>query len=554
MNVLSQLAHVEILTPAPEESLRFFTDVLGLEESGREGGSVFLRGWGERFFHSLQLTEGDQPGLGHIAWRAEGPEDLQRAVERLEAAGVGEGWSDGSLGQGATFRYRGPGGHLHELFWEVERFVAPAGLGSRRSRTGRSGSCREESPRARSTTSPSQPPTRAPTPAWYRDTLGHRFMEYTVIPDRPDWVVFAMTTVCERAHDMGLVWDPSPVPGRINHLAYWVDSREELLRAADVLLNQDVAIEFGPGKHGMGEQDYLYFREPGGMRIELNSGGYRNYEPDFETVRFEPQQGSNVFYKNAALPHSMFESFPPVEFAPPRGRGVEDGDRALQLMRVLVVGGGIGGLSITIALRQARRRRSTSSRSTRSGTSTASGIIQPANAIRALDALGLAEATVDQGFAMRASRFHDSQGNLLAEIPALDLLGSRYPPMNGITRPRLHAIFQDAVRASGAEVRLGVTVTEVGEDGRVVFSDGSTGAYDLVVGADGIHSVVRGLAFPDAPRPSTRVRSSGATTCPGRRVSRRSTCSWARTARQASCRSLPTSCTCSTSRPSRPTG
>ena len=58
------------------------------------------------------------------------------------------------------------------------------------------------------------------------------------------------------------MWDPTPVPGRINHFAYVVGSREELLRAADVFLNQDVAIEFGPGKHGMGEQDYLYVRDP----------------------------------------------------------------------------------------------------------------------------------------------------------------------------------------------------------------------------------------------------------------------------------------------------
>jgi catechol 2,3-dioxygenase len=130
-------------------------------------------------------------------------------------------------------------------------------------------------------------------------------------------VVFAMTTVCERSHDLGIVWDPSPVSGRVNHIAYFVDSREELLRAADVLLNADVAIEFGPGKHGMGEQDYLYVREPGGVRLELNAGGYRNYEPDWEPVRFEPQQGSNVFYKNLSMPHSMFESFPPVDFTPP---------------------------------------------------------------------------------------------------------------------------------------------------------------------------------------------------------------------------------------------
>ena len=53
----------------------------------------------------------------------------------------------------------------------------------------------------------------------------------------------------------------------------------------------------------------------GGMRFEINAGGYRNYEPDWETVRYEPQQGSNVFYKNLSMPHSMFESFPPIEIA-----------------------------------------------------------------------------------------------------------------------------------------------------------------------------------------------------------------------------------------------
>ena len=310
--LLSQLAHVEVLTPTPDESLRFYTHVLGLEESGRDGQSVYLRGWGERFHHSLQLTESDAPGLGHIAWRTRGPEELQAAAARVDGD-----WSDGSTGQGATFAYRGPGGHIHELFWEIERYAPPPGLESpfpnRPQRYVPRGVAARQIDHV--TIATADPGADA---EWYRDTLGHRFMEYTVIPDRPDWVVFAMTTVCERAHDMGLVWDPSPVPGRINHLAYWVDSREELLRAADVLLNQDVAIEFGPGKHGMGEQDYLYFREPGGLRIELNSGGYRNYEPDFETVRYEPQQGSNVFYKNNALPHSMFESFPPVEFAPPQ--------------------------------------------------------------------------------------------------------------------------------------------------------------------------------------------------------------------------------------------
>ncbi len=76
--VLSQLAHVELTTPTPEESLEFWTDVVGLEVSATVDRSVYLRGWGDRFHHTLVLTEGSEVGLGHVAWRADGSEQLTR--------------------------------------------------------------------------------------------------------------------------------------------------------------------------------------------------------------------------------------------------------------------------------------------------------------------------------------------------------------------------------------------------------------------------------------------------------------------------------------------
>src|SRR5207253_11404642 len=64
---LARIGHAELLTPKPEESLRFFVDVLGMEEDARDGRSVYLRGWGDYLRYSLKLTESPQAGLGHVA-------------------------------------------------------------------------------------------------------------------------------------------------------------------------------------------------------------------------------------------------------------------------------------------------------------------------------------------------------------------------------------------------------------------------------------------------------------------------------------------------------
>jgi catechol 2,3-dioxygenase len=309
--LISQLAHVELLTPTLEKSSRFFIDVMGMEESGRDAQSVYLRCWGDFFFHSVQLTEAPQPGLGHVGWRTAGPDALERAVERLSAAGVGEGWSEGQRGHGPAFRYRGPGGHLQEVFWEVERYDAPA-----EKRSSFPARAQRHAPRGVDARQLDHVTvvTRDPygDSEWYRDTLGYRFMEYTALDDNPDLIVFSMVTTNEKSHDLGLIVDFTEVRGRINHLAFWVDAVEDVLRAADALMEAGTHIEFGPGRHGMGEQTYLYFREPGGMRLEVNSGGYRNYQPDWEPVKWLPSQGSNTMYRNLSMPDSMTESFPPA--------------------------------------------------------------------------------------------------------------------------------------------------------------------------------------------------------------------------------------------------
>jgi len=117
------------------------------------------------------------------------------------------------------------------------------------------------------------------------------------------------------------IWLPD-APGVLGAVAAEIGAVQGNVVGLEVLEREaGVAIEYGPGKHGIGEQSYLYFREPGGLRMELNTGGYRNYVPDWEPVHWPVSKGSNTMYRNHGMPDSMMEAFPPGP-----GRSVPDAD------------------------------------------------------------------------------------------------------------------------------------------------------------------------------------------------------------------------------------
>src|SRR6201997_462085 len=94
---VAHLGHLELLTPKPQESARFFVDVMGMTESGREGDSVYLRAYDDYERHSLKLTASKLPGLGHVAYRTRSPQALERRVTALKGSGFEIGWAAGDL-------------------------------------------------------------------------------------------------------------------------------------------------------------------------------------------------------------------------------------------------------------------------------------------------------------------------------------------------------------------------------------------------------------------------------------------------------------------------
>ena len=77
---IAHLGPAEIFTPKPQESLEFFTEMMGMEVQHREGQSVYLRGWDDYQVWSLKLTEAPRSGMGYCGFRSWGPAALERRV------------------------------------------------------------------------------------------------------------------------------------------------------------------------------------------------------------------------------------------------------------------------------------------------------------------------------------------------------------------------------------------------------------------------------------------------------------------------------------------
>lgn len=174
----------------------------------------------------------------------------------------------------------------------------------------------------------------------------------------------------------------------------------------------------------------------------------------------------------------------------------------MQNLDILVIGGGIGGLTAAIALRAGGHRVTVIERDPEWSVYGV-GIIQQGNVIRAMEQLGLLRDYLDAGVGFDSVAVHLPDGTCIANVPAPRLVADA-PANVGIGRPALHKVLGDRAIAAGALVRLGLTATQFDDDGKAVdvkFSDGSDGRYDLVVGADGVYSETRKAIMPDAPGP-----------------------------------------------------
>jgi 2-polyprenyl-6-methoxyphenol hydroxylase-like FAD-dependent oxidoreductase len=173
-----------------------------------------------------------------------------------------------------------------------------------------------------------------------------------------------------------------------------------------------------------------------------------------------------------------------------------------RVARVLIIGGGIGGLTAATAFAQRGFEVDVVEIKPDFGIRGV-GLGQPANALRALRAIGVLDQCLAAGFQFDRLQFCDYDGNLIVEHP-FRLGGTGIPAMNALPPIDLHRILIAAATSAGASIWLGATWTAIqpeGEQVRVVFNAGPPRRYDLVVGFDGNGSSTRRWLFGDAFEP-----------------------------------------------------
>jgi 2-polyprenyl-6-methoxyphenol hydroxylase-like FAD-dependent oxidoreductase len=171
--------------------------------------------------------------------------------------------------------------------------------------------------------------------------------------------------------------------------------------------------------------------------------------------------------------------------------------------KALIVGGGLAGQTLATAL-------------ARSGIAAdlielhprwnvlGVGISVQGPTLRALRSIGLLDRCLAEGFGYSELTNCDRDGKVLSVVDLPRMLGPDYPSCVGIMRPVLHDVLFDAMSAAQVPVRMGLTLASLRQDPDgvdVVFSDGSQGRYDIVVGADGAYSKLRAELFGAAHRP-----------------------------------------------------
>ncbi len=291
--------HVQIRVLDMEEAVVHYRDRLGLIEVKRDSQNrAYFKGWTEIDAYSVILREAEEPGMDFMGFKVDGVEALAALRQDLVEYGCNvETIPAGELdGCGERVRFDSPTGHNFELYAEKEQ-------------SGKWG-LNERNPEAWPEGLKGMKATRFDHCLLYGDdidgtadlfekVLGFQLSEQIIDSENDNLRVAAFLACSMKAHDVALVRHPEK--GKFHHASFYLNTWEDVLRAADLISMHDISLDIGPTRHGLTHGQTIYFFDPSGNRNEVFAGGDYTY-PDHPVVTWDAEQlGKAIFYHDRKL-------------------------------------------------------------------------------------------------------------------------------------------------------------------------------------------------------------------------------------------------------------
>jgi catechol 2,3-dioxygenase len=297
--LIIRASHVELIFRDLGKAREFYVDTLGFNVTEEDEHTIYLRGFEDRMHHSFVLREGKHPGLGHMAYRVESNEDLERAERLLTSLGIRcINVERPENGQGRAIRFQDSFGFPIELFhdmeqaeWLLQRYALYSGA-----RVLRLDHFNVMTPDADAMA------------RWYMEHLGFKLTEYV---DDGGKMSAAWLRRKPSSHDIAIMSGAGP---RFHHAGFYVSDRDAILDCADIMASRGhyANIERGPGRHGITNAFFLYVRDPEGNRIEFYTGDYLAAEPDFRPVVWRSDDPQRQTFWASPTPESWWKEASPV--------------------------------------------------------------------------------------------------------------------------------------------------------------------------------------------------------------------------------------------------
>ena len=309
-----RIGHVSLRVMDMAAALKHYENVLGMKKTMEDKhGNVYLKCWDEWDKYSLVLTPSDQAGMNHVAYKVENDADLDDLQQKVEAYGIPTTvLPEGTLpSTGRMLQFNLPSGHEMRLYAMKEYVGTEVGTENPDpwpDNIKGAGAHWLDHCLLMCELNPETGVNKvAENTKFVMEVLDFFLTEQILVGPAGDMQAATWLARSTTPHDIAFVGGPRM---GLHHIAYFLDSWNDILKAADIMGKTKTKIDVAPTRHGITRGETIYFFDPSGNRNETFAGlGYLAQRDRPVTTWSEDHLGSGIFFHTGEMVSSFTEVY-----------------------------------------------------------------------------------------------------------------------------------------------------------------------------------------------------------------------------------------------------